>query len=79
MSTEETTPPTAERAAPLQHLNYPAPHLSTLDRPVEPIVRAARTVRIAVRVAFIVMALVGAAFAAWAIHQLHEAFSAMGR
>ena len=51
-------------------LDYPAPRLSPYDRPVEPIVHAARTVRVVVRITFLALALGTAAFATWAVIQV---------
>jgi hypothetical protein len=60
-------------------LDYPAPRLSPYDRPVEPIVHAARTVRVVVRVTFLVLALGAAVFATWALVQVWSAYSSIPR
>ena len=62
-----------------QRLDYPSAPLSDFDRPVEPVVRLARGVRLAVRITYIVAALMGLVFVVWAVLQLRAAFEAMGR
>ena len=78
MTSGDDIPTSDARPTPVRPLDYPAPHLSTLDRPVEPIVHAARTVRLAVRITWIVVAVVFLLFALWALRQLSEAFEAVG-
>ena len=79
MTTGGDAPTPETRPAPVRPLDYPAPHLSSLDRPVEPIVRAARTVRLAVRVTWIAAGVLFLAFALWAIYQVNQAFKTIGR
>jgi hypothetical protein len=66
-------PPAAHR------LDYPTPRLSPYDRPVEPIVHAAHTARLVVRLAFLVLSLAAAAFAVWAVAQVWSAYSSVPR
>jgi hypothetical protein len=67
------------RASAAPALEYSSPALSPYDRPVEPVVRAARKVRLVVRILFWVFALAAFAFAAWAVWTLKSAFDAIGR
>ena len=60
-------------------LDYPSPALSPYDRPVEPVVRAARVVQIVFRVAFWVVAVVIVAAAGWVVWRAQSAFDALGR
>ena len=72
--------PAAPANAPAAHLlNYPAPRLSPYDRPVDPIVHAAHTVRVVARVTFLVLSLAAAAFAVWAVVQVWNAYSSIRR
>jgi hypothetical protein len=60
-------------------LEYPTPGLSPYDRPVEPVVNAARTVRLVVRVTFLLLSLLAAAFAVWAVAQVWNAYNSIPR
>src|SRR5688500_4390679 len=62
-----------------QPLDYPSPSLSSFDRPVEPVVRFARGVRLGVRITYVVAAILGLAFVVWEVLQLRAAFEAMGQ
>ena len=68
----------ADRPAP-RPLDYPSPSLSSFDRPIEPVVQLAHGVRLAVRITYVVAAVMGLVFVVWAVLQLRSAFDAMGR
>jgi hypothetical protein len=69
----------SDAPSPPQLLDYPSPLLSPFDRPVEPVVRVARTLRLVIRIVWWVFAIGAVAFGAWAMLRLLRAFESMGR
>ena len=60
-------------------LDYTSPSLSSFDRPVEPVVRFAQGVRLAMRITYIAAAVAIIVFVVWAVLRVNAAFEAMGR
>ena len=60
-------------------LEYPSPSLSSFDRPVEPVVRFAQGVRLAMRITYVVAAVAIIVFVVWAVLWISATFEAVGR